>query len=515
MAVFRKPRPIISRRRWVGTAPTYQYARPSSDVTDGSWTNESGNNTNLYTSIDETFAALNDSDYIQSSQSPSVWDVTEVGLSSVADPGTDSGHVVRYRYGKDTTGDTIDLVVRLMQGSTPISVWHHSNIATTLTTAVQNIANAQAANISSYSNLRYRFEAISPGSFGTALPPRIIESPGSTFYISPTGNDGTGDGTLGNPWLQPEFAISQVAYGSVIKALPGTYNLTGDEQGILDDCPSNQPITIEASDPNNKPVFQGARFYFNGCSYFRFRNVKFDGGTPDCIKINGNANHLDFDGIEVYNAPDQGIIFSSDVSGTPQDIQIWNSIIRNNGTDTTLDHGIYVGQLTGTAGTSVIANCVIYANAAYGIQAYPNSDGLLVTGCTIDDHAVKSSIVIGGDVTNATDNARVVGCIFSTNAVWSVRVNWEGTPGTGNNVMDCIGDGTGGSGDYQAGSGVTYTNCATATSPLYVNRAGRDYHLQSGSLATAWVDPARWQYLPATDITGAPRTSPTPGAYNI
>lgn len=160
MALFRPTQPPRPRRRWVGTAPTYQYARPNADITDGSWTNESGNNTNLYASIDES--VINDSDYIQSSQSPSSADVTEIGLSSVGDPGTDLGHVVRYRYKKDTAGGQIDLTVRLMQGGTEIASWSHADIGTGFVTATQTLTNPQAANITNYADLRIKFEALAP-----------------------------------------------------------------------------------------------------------------------------------------------------------------------------------------------------------------------------------------------------------------------------------------------------------------------------------------------------------------
>jgi hypothetical protein len=56
-------------------------ARPDADVTDGSWLNELGTNTNLFASIDES--AANDSDYIQSSLSPSTADVVEINLSDI------------------------------------------------------------------------------------------------------------------------------------------------------------------------------------------------------------------------------------------------------------------------------------------------------------------------------------------------------------------------------------------------------------------------------------------------
>ena len=65
------------------TAATGQFARPSSDVADGSWLNESASNVNLYASIDEETAS--DADYIQSGANP-VNDECVVGLGAISTP---------------------------------------------------------------------------------------------------------------------------------------------------------------------------------------------------------------------------------------------------------------------------------------------------------------------------------------------------------------------------------------------------------------------------------------------
>lgn len=60
-----------------------QFARPSSDVADGGWTNQADSNTNLYASIDEVTAS--DTDYIKSGATPTD-DAVTIGLSSVTYP---------------------------------------------------------------------------------------------------------------------------------------------------------------------------------------------------------------------------------------------------------------------------------------------------------------------------------------------------------------------------------------------------------------------------------------------
>jgi hypothetical protein len=67
---------------------TGQYSRPTSDIADGGWLNESSSNTNLYASIDEVTAS--DADYIRSGATPAD-DTCTVGITGIVTP--DAGTV--------------------------------------------------------------------------------------------------------------------------------------------------------------------------------------------------------------------------------------------------------------------------------------------------------------------------------------------------------------------------------------------------------------------------------------
>ncbi|MDX1437336.1 MAG: DUF1565 domain-containing protein, partial [Anaerolineales bacterium] len=61
---------------------------------------------------------------------------------------------------------------------------------------------------------------------------------GGTFYVDPTGSDGSGDGSSGNPWGTITHALQQVPDGSTVLVRPGTYHgkvrLLGTfSQGVL------------------------------------------------------------------------------------------------------------------------------------------------------------------------------------------------------------------------------------------------------------------------------------------
>jgi hypothetical protein len=131
-----------------GDEGTYQYIRPDMDIIDGNWLPSTG--VDLYSCIDEP--SYNDSDYIYTSS----YSTCNIGLSSIADPKTHSGHVLRYRVkGNGTT----DLVVRLKQNTTTIATWTETNAANTETTYEHTLSTEEASGITDYSDLSIEFEA--------------------------------------------------------------------------------------------------------------------------------------------------------------------------------------------------------------------------------------------------------------------------------------------------------------------------------------------------------------------
>jgi hypothetical protein len=130
---------------------------PASDVTDGTWTDQSGG-TSLYAAIDEALA--DDADYIKSTMLASgASDTCEVLLGSLTAPDVDTNHTVRYRY-RSQGAATMNLTVSLRQGaSTEIAAWTHNGVGSSFVNAAQSLTELQASNITDYSDLRLRFVA--------------------------------------------------------------------------------------------------------------------------------------------------------------------------------------------------------------------------------------------------------------------------------------------------------------------------------------------------------------------
>lgn len=136
------------RRLPVAAVVTAQYARPTSDVSAGTWTASTGSD--LFAMLDETSA--NDSDYITTTSASTC----EVALGSLSDPAVSTGHIVRYRI----SGDAGGIIVRLREGGTTIANWTHNPAPASLTTYEQTLSGAEADSITNYAALKLQFEAI-------------------------------------------------------------------------------------------------------------------------------------------------------------------------------------------------------------------------------------------------------------------------------------------------------------------------------------------------------------------
>jgi len=135
---------------------------PNADTSIGSWTDQAGGTTNLYTRIDD-WPSADDADYVRSELNPT----NSAAKFALRDPGSvdaAAAHNVKYRYYKeDSGGQQIDLTVRLVQGaSTVIATWTHLNIGGTVVEAQQSLSAGEISSITDYTALHLEFEANAP-----------------------------------------------------------------------------------------------------------------------------------------------------------------------------------------------------------------------------------------------------------------------------------------------------------------------------------------------------------------
>jgi hypothetical protein len=143
-------------------APAVQTLVPTADSVDGAWTTDSGG-TALAAAVDETTAS--DADYIRSETAPAA-SSCRLKLGSGTDPVSSTGHVIRWRVGKDSTGaPQVDVRVQLRQGGgntvgagTLIAEFTRTNVDA-LTTYAETLSGGEADAITDYSDLYVEIRA--------------------------------------------------------------------------------------------------------------------------------------------------------------------------------------------------------------------------------------------------------------------------------------------------------------------------------------------------------------------
>jgi len=116
-------------------------------------------------------ATRDDSDFIASHTLPleeTTVALFEAGLTSLTDPTTGLGHIMRYTFIKsDAGGRTLDLQVRLLEGSTARATRTHTNIPSEWTQRDATLTVAEADSITDYTDLRMEFQFTVSGTGGS------------------------------------------------------------------------------------------------------------------------------------------------------------------------------------------------------------------------------------------------------------------------------------------------------------------------------------------------------------
>jgi len=216
------------------------------------------------------------------------------------------------------------------------------------------------------------------------------------YYVSPGGNDVSGNGSRDNPWFSLNKAWTQVSAGDTIFMRGGTYNypkqaLTGKNGGV------GNYIKILPY-PGEKPSLKKSGSYANT-------------GWPRAIlSISGNYIHIK--GLEISNNTQEnsetyyGLIL---INGTHNIIELLN-VHHNGGTGISVE---------GKSTDNLILNCDIHHNAdPLSLVKYGNADGLgfshipaglhnTVRGCRIWLNADDGLDTYGSDCKFTIDNCWV------------------------------------------------------------------------------------------------------------
>lgn len=120
-----------------GSGGPLQVARPVLDDGVGAWTTNLGATNGLFSTLNETVP--DDTNFIQSQPFPFSSQCSE-RLSALFVPNA-GAQTLHYRFSKDIAGGQINLLVELMQGTTVVQAFTHTNISSAWVEADQIITN--------------------------------------------------------------------------------------------------------------------------------------------------------------------------------------------------------------------------------------------------------------------------------------------------------------------------------------------------------------------------------------
>ncbi len=340
--------------------------------------------------------------------------------------------------------------------------------------------------------------SVPSGSGGSALPARLAQSTGTTFYVATSGLD-TNPGTSTAPWRTVGKALATLQAGQTAVVSGGTYS---QSLSIARGGTAAAPITIRNA-PGESVVIRstgGEALDLNpGAQYLRFQGLVFEGATGASttnIYAMNNVHHIEFAACEVRGSARQGFFSER----TTSSIHIIGCNFHDNGGSgpTGLDHNIYIEG----SNHVVSGNVVRGARNGYGIQIYPSNSGIIVSANTIVDNG-RGGIIVGSQDSTTTNGARIIGNILAYNGEAGLMTYWGGAAGTDNIERNNLAFGNSGGG--LTGTSITHGTAITGD-PLFVNRTAGDFRLAPGSPALGKAEPA---YTPAFDMFGTARPSGT------
>lgn len=203
----------------------------------------------------------------------------------------------------------------------------------------------------------------------------------ATYYVTKAGNDGTGDGSVGNPWLTIGYGYTTMSDGDTLLVGDGTYNekIALDDRGASVDWKTLQAI-------NSREVLMYG-FYADGaapCNYLKivgFAMTQAGAGISTWIATftaAGEHSNIWFEDCEIYGG-NYGLAF-----GQGDSLTIKNCYIHNNS----------VPVQFGASGLTYCTNVLIEdTEVSYILVGLENIDGITIER-NVADEQMDAGIVL-------------------------------------------------------------------------------------------------------------------------
>jgi len=387
-----------------------------------------------------------------------------------------------------------------------------------------------------------------------------------TIYVSPTGTDSASGTSASTPLQTLGQALKLARSGQRVELAPGSYPLARDEATRTGDVEVVGAGT-DSTSVAGLQIYGGQRLSFSEIKFtapvavqghpvkhagqpasnVSFRSDEFASGGS-CVTIREGATDITVADSHLHGC-------YTGVAGPGNPYMSRGIVIDHDTIDTITSDGIQFGSWSQVQITNnVIKGTRDPANVIHndGIQFTGNSSSVTIAGNRISDS--RTQLIFIQDAIGPIDDVQVVnnelsgaGAVaiqsqgathasFVNNTIWKAKDGglWlrQGYSRNGtvvvpkdtvlsNNVATTIRLMEGATTSAAAGnvvlcpskySGITVPAGASCVAdPGFVDVTAGDYRLTAGSPARPLGSSLA---LPATDLTGAPRTEPVPGAYN-
>lgn len=371
----------------------------------------------------------------------------------------------------------------------------------------------------------------SPSSPTTPTSPSSPSAPagtGTNYYVSTTGNDSTGDGTITKPWATIATASTHVKPGATVHVAAGLYTGSFDTYAA---GTATSYITYEADTANFSapvPCAQVAADQGNLTTCVRLV------GVDDTDTWDNYGDYVAIEGFDISGPGMNGVYTQGNatlISGNHVHNVLPNTCNNDGGSGINLNgtnaevvgnyvhnigpfpsacgwvQGIYFLQAGGYA-----YNNITFANSGYGIQLWHYPENIAVFNNTVFNNA-SGGIVLGTDDDFTVDYISVANNIVVNNGGPGISEQGASNSSTGthntylNNLLESNSGGA-----FALQNGLSAKGTVTA-SPQFVDYTGTttgNYHLLSTSPA---LNAGTSSGAPSTDFDGNPR--PKTGSVDI
>ncbi|MDP6684660.1 MAG: right-handed parallel beta-helix repeat-containing protein, partial [Candidatus Marinimicrobia bacterium] len=218
----------------------------------------------------------------------------------------------------------------------------------------------------------------------------------TTWYVSPTGSDESGDGSEGNPFGTIQHGIDFSQSGDEVIVLPGTY--------------------FEGINFYGKEITVGSLFHITGDTTY-IQETIIDGNNESCpvVFVNGESRNSKLTGLTIQNGDgctfgNGGGIYLEDSSPTLDHLVIQENFGLTGG-------GVFVN----VGGNPLLKNSVIRNNTCFsegcGVAVY-NAE-IEIENCTVTSNMFTIDYSLGGGVSFYNSEGSVINTVITQNSAES------------------------------------------------------------------------------------------------